>query len=80
MSEEWGKYAKILEREDKEFMTAMQEEVSITSVLSFFSLNLTENNRTLAGADIIAQCEKDFSIFKQCLALMLWMIQNFTSA
>ena len=33
---EWSKYAKILEREDKEFNRPMQEEVSITLVLFQF--------------------------------------------
>ena len=79
MSEEWSKYAKILERKDKVFKRAMQEEISITSVLFYSSLNLTANNRVLAGAGIIAQHEKDLSIFKQCLALMLCMLPNFTS-
>ena len=38
MSEEGIKYAKILEREDKEFKRSMQEEISITSVLFYFFL------------------------------------------
>ena len=71
MSEEWSKYAKILERENKEFKKAMQEVVSITSVLFYFSLNLIVNNRALDRAGIITQHEKDLSIFKQCLTLML---------
>ena len=64
MSEEWSKYAKILEREDKEFKRAMQEEVSVTSVLFYFSLNLIVNDRALAWAGIITKCEKDLSSFK----------------
>ena len=64
MSEEWSKYAKILEREDKKFKRAMQEEVSITSVFFYFPLNLIANSRALVGAGIIAQCERDLSIFK----------------
>ena len=38
MSEEWSRYAKILEREDREFRRAMQEEVS-----TLFPLNLAAN-------------------------------------
>ena len=79
MSEEWSKYAKILEKEDKEFKRVMQEEVSITSVLFYFPVNLTANNRPLARAGIITQCEIDLSNFRQCLGLMLWLLQNFTS-
>ena len=65
MSKEWNKYAKIPEREDKEFKRAMQEEASITLVLFYFPLNLTANRRALAWAGIITQCEKDLSIFRQ---------------
>ena len=61
MSEEWSKYAKILEREDKEFKRVMQEEVSITSVLFHFPSNLKANERALAGVGIIAQCERSFN-------------------
>ena len=41
MSEELSKYAKILERQNKEFKRVMWEEVSITSVPFHFPLNLT---------------------------------------
>ena len=51
MSEDWHKYLQILEREDEEFRRAMQEEVSIVSIL----LNLIVNNRILAGTGIITQ-------------------------
>ena len=37
MSEEWSKYAKILEREDKEFRKAMQEELSTLFSFEFCS-------------------------------------------
>ena len=36
MSEEWHKYAQMLEREDQEFWIAMQEEVSIILILFKF--------------------------------------------
>ena len=62
MSEEWHKYAQILEREDQEFRRAMQEEVSIISIL----LNLVVNNGILAGAGIVTQHKKELSNIKQC--------------
>ena len=68
MSEEWHKYVKILEREDQEFKRAMQEEVSIISILFYFSLNLVVNNRILAGAGIITQREKGLSNFQVMLS------------
>ena len=65
MSEEWHKYAQILEREDEEFRRAMQEEVSIISIL----LNLVINNWILAVARIITQHEKKFLNFQSMLLL-----------
>ena len=62
MSEEWHKYGQTLEREDQEFRRAMQEEVSIISIL----LNLVLNNGILAGAGIITQHKKEFLNFNQC--------------
>ena len=59
MSEEWHKYAQILERKDQEFRRAMQEEVSIVSIL----LNLVVNNRILARSAITAQHKKEFLNF-----------------
>ena len=64
MSEEWGKYKRILEREDEEFGRAMEEEVS-----TLFSSKFSNEYIILAGVDIITQCQVDFPIFKQCLAL-----------
>ena len=72
---------RFLEREDQEFKRAMQEEVSITSVPFYFSLNLIVNNRILAGAGIIAQCEEELSNIQEMFSsFMLWLLQNFTSA
>ena len=51
MSKELCKLALVLDREDQEFRRAMQEEVSIISIL----LNLRVNNGILTGAGIIAQ-------------------------
>ena len=64
MSDEWNKYKKILDREDKEFRRTMEEEVS-TSLSSEFS----NKDRILAGVDIITQYPIDLTIFKQCLAV-----------
>ena len=55
MSEEWYKFAWILEKEDQEFRRAMQEEVSIISIL----LNWVVNNGILTGAGSIAQHKKE---------------------
>ena len=60
MSEEWCKFVQILEKEDWEFRRAMQEEVSIVSIL----LNLVVNNQLLAGAGIITQHKKELLNFK----------------
>ena len=54
MSEEWGKFAWILEREEWAFRRAMREEESIISIL----LSLVVNNRILTGAGIMAQHKK----------------------
>ena len=55
MSEEWGKFAQILEREEQEFRRAMQEEVSIISIL----LSLVVHIGILTGAGIITQHKKE---------------------
>ena len=68
MSGEQHKYAQILEKEDQEFQKAMQEDISIISILF---LNLVVNNRILAGARIIAQWEKEFSILNYGSSVML---------
>ena len=65
MSEEWSKYAKILEREDNEFRRVMETEVS-----TLCSSGFSSKYRILAGVDIIAQHEIVLSMFKQCLALL----------
>ena len=65
MSKEWGKYKRILDREDKEYRRAMEEEVS-----TFISSKFRNKYRILAGVDIIAQSQIDLPIFKQCLTLM----------
>ena len=44
MADEWNKYAAILEREDKEFRRAMEEEVS-----TVFSSKFSNEYRILAG-------------------------------
>ena len=59
MSDEWGKYKKILEREDEEFKKAMEAEVS-TSLCPRFSSKCI----ILAGIYIIAQLLMNFAIFK----------------
>ena len=59
MSDEWGRYKKILDREDGKFRRAMEVEVS-TSFLSEFS----NKYRILAGVDIITQYSVDFAISK----------------
>ena len=48
MSEEWGKFAQILEREEQEFRRAMQEEVSVILIL----LHLVVNNGIVTRAGI----------------------------
>ena len=58
-------YMTILDREDRELRTAMQEEVS-----TLFSFEFSSKYRILAGAHIITQYEIDLSIVKQCLALV----------
>ena len=55
----------ILEREDKEFRRAMEEEIS-----TLFSSKFSSKYGILAGDDIISQHEIDLLIFKQCLALL----------
>ena len=80
MSEEWSNYAKILEREDKEFKRPMWEEVSITLVLFYFSLNLTANNRALAAVGIFTQHEKDLSTFQVMFISYVVNVTKFTSA
>ena len=57
MSEEWSKYAKILEREDKEFRRAMEAEVS-----TLFSSKSSSKYRILAGVGNIIQCKIDLQI------------------
>ena len=69
MAGEGSKYAAILEREDKEFRKAMEEEVS-----TLFSSTFSSKYKILVGVDIITQCEIDLSIFKQCLALLSWLL------
>ena len=64
MSEEWIKYKKILDREDKQFKRVMEEEVS-----TLLSSKFSNKHRILAGVDIITQSPIDLAIFKQCLAL-----------
>ena len=75
MSDEWGRYKKILDREDEEFRRAMEAEVS-TIFLSEFSnkyrilagvdiiMEFSNKYRILAGIDIITQYPLDFTIFK----------------
>ena len=63
MSDEWSRYKKILDREDEEFKSAMEAEVS-TSLFSKFS----SKYRILVGIDIVTQNPIDFETFKQCLA------------
>ena len=69
MIDEWSKYVAILDREDKEFRRVMEEEVSTLCSSSFSS-----KYRILVGVDIIAQHEIDLLIFKQCLALLPWLL------
>ena len=69
MPEEWSKYIRILEREDKELRRAMEEEGS-----TLFSSKFNNEYKILAGVDIIAQCQVDLSIFKQWLALFPWLL------
>ena len=52
-------------REDKEFRRAMEEEVS-----TLFSSKFSNEYRILVGVAMIAQCQIDLLIFKQCLALL----------
>ena len=54
MADEWSKYMVILEREDKEFRRAMEEEVS-----TLCSSKFSSKYRILTGAEIIAQHEID---------------------
>ena len=56
MSDEWWKFAWILEREEQEFRRALQEEVSIFSIL----FGLEVNNGILTGAGIITQDKIEF--------------------
>ena len=69
MSEEWSKYKRILDREDKEFRRAMEEEVS-----TLFSSKCSNKYRILAGIDIVTQSQIDLPIFKQCLDLFPWLL------
>ena len=71
MVEDWDKIVVIPERENKEFRRAMEAEVS--TVFSIFS----SEYKNLTGIDI-TQCEMDLSIFKQCLALLPWLLLQFT--
>ena len=65
MADEWNKYVASLGREDQEFSRVMEAEVS-----NLFSFKFSSRYKILAGVDIITQCERDLSIFKQCLALL----------
>ena len=69
MSEEWSKYKRILDREDKEFRRAMEEEVS-----TLLSSKFSNKDKILTGVDIIAQNQINLPIFKQCLALSPWLL------
>ena len=69
MAEDRDKLSVILEREDKEFRRAMEEEVS-----TLFSSKFSNEYRILAGVDIITQHQVDLPIFKQCLALFPWWL------
>ena len=71
IADEWNKYAAILEREDKEFRRVMEEEIC-----TLFSSKFSNEYIILAGVDIIAQHQIDLSIFKQCLALLPWLLLN----
>ena len=64
ISEEWSKYMKNLDREDKEFRKAIEEEVTMLLYSTF-----SNKYRILAGIDTITQNQIDLPIFKQCLAL-----------
>ena len=55
MSEEWGIFVWILEKEEQEFRRALQEDVSIVLIL----LSLVVNNGILTGAGIITQHKKE---------------------
>ena len=66
MADEWNKYMAILEREEKEFKRAMEEEVS-----TLFSSKFSNEYRIMARVDIISQYQIDLLIFKQCLALLI---------
>ena len=69
MSEEWGRYKRSLDREEEEFRKTMEDEVS--TLLSSKSSN---KYRILAGVGIITQNQIDLPIFKQCLALLPWLL------
>ena len=73
MAEEWSKHATILERKDKEFRRAMEEEVS-----TLFSFKLSSKYRIWVGVDIIAQCEIDLSIFQAMLSSLVMTVIKFT--
>ena len=64
MSKEWGKYKRILDREDEEFRKAMEEEVS-----TLFSSKFSNKYWIFAGVDIITQSQINPPIFKEFLAL-----------
>ena len=65
MADEWSKYVAILEREDKDFRRAMEEEVS-----TLFSSKFSSKYRILAGVDIITQSEIDLSNFQAMLSFL----------
>ena len=60
MSEELGKFAQILEREEREFRRVLQEEVSIFLI----PLSLVVNNKIFSGAGSIAQWKEELLNFK----------------
>ena len=68
-SEQWCKYKRILDREDEEFKRAMEEEVS-----TLLSSKFSNKNRILVRVDIITHSQLDLPIFKQCLALVPWLL------
>ena len=69
MSEEWHKYMKILEGEDQELSRAMLEEVSITLIVFYFSLNSVVIAAFWLGLLLLPSMRKNFKIFKKYLAL-----------
>ena len=65
-----GKYKRILDREDKEFRRAMEEDIS-----TLLSSKFSNKYRILAGVDTTTQNQIDLPIFKQCLALPMIVIK-----